>query len=344
MAQPLFLTLDRQEQRIALEAMIFASEDAVTPKQLFKLLVLEELVTAAIDDDEADGQLDPRTVTDTVSTEAQEINPNYFIELVNETNQHLELTGRPYRIVQVAGGFQFVTMSSYGELVQRLIKTKSRRRLSQAALESLAIIAYRQPITKPEIEAIRGVKTDEVVNALIEKTLVAVVGRAEGPGKPLLYGTTEEFLRSFKLNTLYDLPKLKEIDELLRTAPHLVQQQLEVLASTGDRKLRERIQPFINEELQGANEGGKMTSQPLSIERDEFDSAFDTNLHITEDFDLVSEGLVKKGGSVFPTETDLITSDEADIIDITDSEIQESEFESSSQSLKSIAGKLLNRE
>jgi segregation and condensation protein B len=108
-------------------------------------------------------------------------------------------------------------MRKYGEYVALLSKEKSRRRLSAAALETLAIIAYRQPVSKPEIEAIRGVNCDQVLLNLMEKNLVVITGRSEAIGRPLLYGTTEDFLRSFGLNNLSDLPKLREIEELMET-------------------------------------------------------------------------------------------------------------------------------
>jgi segregation and condensation protein B len=141
-------------------------------------------------------------------------------------NEQLTLGGRPYMIVRVAGGYHFVTRNAYGTFVQRLLRSKSRKRLSQAALETLAIIAYKQPVSKPDIEAIRGVNSNEVVNALLDRALIGIVGRAESIGKPLLYGTTQEFLRIFGLNALDELPKMREIDELLRSQPQAVAAEL----------------------------------------------------------------------------------------------------------------------
>jgi segregation and condensation protein B len=135
--------------------------------------------------------------------------------LIDDLNAEYEETSRAFRIVEVAGGFQFATVREFGEYVALLSKEKQRRRLSPAALETLAIIAFRQPISKPEIEAIRGVNSDQVLLSLLEKTLVAITGRSESVGRPLLYGTTEEFLRIFGLNSLNELPKLREIEELM---------------------------------------------------------------------------------------------------------------------------------
>lgn len=135
--------------------------------------------------------------------------------LIEDLNAEYEETSRAFRIVEVAGGFQYATIREFGEYVALLSKEKQRRRLSPAALETLAIIAFRQPISKPEIEAIRGVNSDQVLLSLLEKNLVAITGRSESVGRPLLYGTTDEFLRIFGLNSLNELPKLREIEELM---------------------------------------------------------------------------------------------------------------------------------
>lgn len=143
------------------------------------------------------------------------IDQAYLRTLIDELNDEYEASGRVFRIVEVAGGFQFATIREYGEFVAMLSKDKARRRLSPAALETLAMIAYRQPVSKPEVEAIRGVNCDQVLLSLMEKNLVAITGRSESVGRPLLYSTTEEFLRIFGLKGLGDLPKLREIEELM---------------------------------------------------------------------------------------------------------------------------------
>ncbi len=135
--------------------------------------------------------------------------------LIEELNLDYDETGRAFRIVEVAGGFQFATTRDFGEYVALLSKEKQRRRLSPAALETLAIIAYRQPVSKPEVEAIRGVNCDQVLLNLMEKNLISITGRSEGVGRPLLYGTTDEFLRVFGINNVGDLPKLRELEELM---------------------------------------------------------------------------------------------------------------------------------
>ena len=198
---PYFFTLDRAEQLKALEALIFASEEPLTNRMLHRVLVLEDPSQQAPGQQTLPLEGEKEQPTPEVVLPAFDVPKGFFDDLVEEINDELERTSRPYRIVKIAGGFQFATTPTHGQLVQRLLKAKNRKRLTQAALETIAIIAYRQPITKAEIDAIRGVNAGEVVNSLVEKQLVAMVGRAETLGKPLLYGTTEEFLRIFGLNS-----------------------------------------------------------------------------------------------------------------------------------------------
>lgn len=117
-------------------------------------------------------------------------------------------TGRALQVMQVAGGYQLATLPEYSIWVRRLYNTRMTVRLSNAALETLCIIAYKQPITRAEVEAIRGVEVIGPLETLMERKLIAAVGRKETVGRPLLYGTTSEFLRQFGLNALDDLPKL----------------------------------------------------------------------------------------------------------------------------------------
>ena len=142
-----------------------------------------------------------------------------IMSLIDELNKELEATGRVFRVIEVARegtkGFQFATKTEHGELLARLVKAKSKKRLSKAGLETLAIIAYRQPVSKPELEVIRGVSSHEIMNRLLEKNLITIVGRSESVGKPLLYGTTDEFLRLFGLYSIADLPKPRELEELM---------------------------------------------------------------------------------------------------------------------------------
>jgi len=160
------------------------------------------------------------------------LNARTIRALIDELNKEYEQRLNAFRIVEIAGGFQFATQKEYGLFVGRLRKDKTRRRLSQAGLEVLAIVAYRQPIPKPEIESIRGVNCDEVIQSLMEKDLITITGRAESVGRPLLFGTTEIFLKYFGLASLHDLPRPREIEEMLESNKTLPAQLIMEIPST----------------------------------------------------------------------------------------------------------------
>ncbi|HVY54753.1 MAG TPA: SMC-Scp complex subunit ScpB [Thermodesulfobacteriota bacterium] len=134
----------------------------------------------------------------------------YLKELIQEW----ESLGRGIVLEEVAGGYQFRTDTAYSEYITNFNKRIKKFRLSRAALEVLAIIAYKQPVTRVEVESIRGVDSSGVINALLERRILEIKGRKEVIGKPFLYGTTGEFLEVFGLKSLSDLPTLKEIDEI----------------------------------------------------------------------------------------------------------------------------------
>ncbi len=122
--------------------------------------------------------------------------------------------GRGIQLVKLAGGYRLVTKSDYAPWLKRLDKAKAAQKLSRSALESLAIIAYKQPLVRAEIEEIRGVETSGVLRTLLERKLVRIVGRKEVPGRPIMYGTTKFFLEHFGLQDLTQLPPLREFKEL----------------------------------------------------------------------------------------------------------------------------------
>lgn len=132
---------------------------------------------------------------------------------LKELQEEYETQRRGLRLVEVANGFQLRTPSEYAEYVKNLVPVKTAR-MSRANLETLAIVAYKQPITKAEIEDIRGVSVDGVVSTLLERRLIRIVARKDVPGKPFLYGTTKEFLEIFNLKDLSGLPTLKEMEEM----------------------------------------------------------------------------------------------------------------------------------
>jgi segregation and condensation protein B len=126
---------------------------------------------------------------------------------VASLNKQYAETGRAFRIEQVAGGYQILTLAQYGTALRALHQREIDAKLTKAALETLAIIAYKQPILRADVEAIRGVACGETIRSLMEKHLVRIAGRAEVPGRPILYGTTKRFLELFGLNNVKDLPE-----------------------------------------------------------------------------------------------------------------------------------------
>jgi segregation and condensation protein B len=164
------------------EALIFASPEPVTVKTLVKLLGSE-----------------PK---EDVVTALEEVRKDY------ERPGGLQL-------VEVAGGYQIVTRPELHEWVRRLFHERTTTKLSVASLETLAVVAYKQPITAPEIAEIRGVNTAGVLGTLVERKLIKIVGRKQVVGRPFLYGTSREFLTRFGLNDLSDLPKVEDMSELL---------------------------------------------------------------------------------------------------------------------------------
>jgi len=146
--------------------------------------------------------------------EGHRINIDKTVEHLNDEYKN---RNRSFYITKVSDGYQIVTHKKYETLIRRLIHKSMRSRLTYAALETLSVIAYKQPISKPEIERIRGVNCSAVLNTLIERELITVRGRADAPGRPLLYATTEEFLRYFGLNSPDDLPRSRELNELFQS-------------------------------------------------------------------------------------------------------------------------------
>ena len=126
---------------------------------------------------------------------------------VKELNEQYATGGRAFRVEQVAGGYQILTLPEFGEHVKKLHQREGDAKLTKAAIETLAIVAYKQPILRADVEAIRGVACGETIRSLMEKHLVKIAGRAEEPGRPILYGTTKRFLELFGLNSLRDLPQ-----------------------------------------------------------------------------------------------------------------------------------------
>ena len=145
-------------------------------------------------------------------------------EAVNRLNLFYKKYEKPYLINSLAGGFQLVTNPDYDIWIRRLLGKSNKLTLSTAALDTLAIVAYKQPIGRYDIEAIRGVDSSGVIKTLLTRNLIIIKGRGDGPGRPLLYSTTKSFLEYFGLNRLSDMPKLKEVSELIESDPSLGEQ------------------------------------------------------------------------------------------------------------------------
>ncbi len=132
-------------------------------------------------------------------------------QCVKTLNKKYRDGGFSFRIEKISGGYQMMTLPAFNPWISKLIKVRSDNKLTPAALETLAIVAYKQPIIRADVEAIRGVASGEVLRNLMYKGMVKIVGRAEILGRPMLYGTTKKFLDAFGLNTLKDLPKIEEL-------------------------------------------------------------------------------------------------------------------------------------
>ena len=162
-----------------IEAVLFASDEPLSPKRL-------------VDIAEAGSVKDV----------------NACVKALNKTYRQ---SGRSFRIEKISGGYQMMTLSVFNSWITKLIKVRSDNKLTPAGLEALAIVAYKQPIIRADVEAIRGVASGEILRNLMYKGMVKIVGRAEVIGRPMLYGTTKKFLDVFGLNTLKDLPKIEEL-------------------------------------------------------------------------------------------------------------------------------------
>ena len=141
-----------------------------------------------------------------------EVEPDELQELMEELIQDYQSQQRGIQLLQLDDSYILATNPEYAELISRMLKP-THRRLSSAALETLAIVAYRQPVTRGEIEQIRGVNSDRIISNLLERGLIGDLGQKPGPGRPTLYGTTHEFLRLFGISSLQELPPLMELPE-----------------------------------------------------------------------------------------------------------------------------------
>lgn len=170
--------MTKEEAKRIIEALLFASNRAITLNEMAEVL--------------------------------EGVNSVEIRDLLNELNSEYKGQNRSFSITEIAGGFQLVADPYYAPWIKKVLSKERTQRLSMPALETLAIIAYKQPITRSEIEAIRGVNIDGIIENLLEKKLIKTSGRREAPGRPFVYTVTDEFLSHFGLRSLEDLPKLKE--------------------------------------------------------------------------------------------------------------------------------------
>ncbi|NHZ84490.1 MAG: SMC-Scp complex subunit ScpB [Planctomycetia bacterium] len=178
--------MDRKEINQIVEALLFASPEPLTQSQINS--IFEQ---------------------DLVDSELIDLG-NIIADLKDQYNKN----DNAFTIVQVASGYQLVSRSEYEVFIRRLLKKSGRMALTNASLETLAIVAYRQPVNRFEIESIRGVDSSGVLRTLLSKNLIKIKGRDSGPGRPLLYNTTEKYLEYFGLTNLSEMPKLSELVDL----------------------------------------------------------------------------------------------------------------------------------
>lgn len=176
------------------------------------------------------------------AAEVFNISKEEALECFLELQQEYEQEGRGIVIRRVNQAFQFVTRAENADYVRSLCTPVKVKKLSQSALEVLAIVAYKQPVTKGEIEAIRGIKCDRVIEGLLRKELVMEKGRADTIGRPILYGTTDTFLRNFGFSSLKELPKIEDIDSLMSGA--LADDVEEESDELNENQMRIEIQEF----------------------------------------------------------------------------------------------------
>jgi segregation and condensation protein B len=229
--------MDQEKLDNAVLALLFASEDALSARRIA-------------------GVLDDGVSTDDVNASVNRLT-EFLIEKIPSI-----------RLERVAGGFQLATNSDFAEYIALLYSGRRKQRLSKAGMEALAIIAYKQPITRADIENVRGVGCGGVITTLLERSLIRIVGKAKVLGAPFLYGTTPEFLEYLGLNSLKDLPSMEQLEELLE---------------------KEESSGSDDEDMQGGSASAEDTS--ISPERDEFDLPSDAD---------TGEGEVRGAAAVEP--------------------------------------------
>jgi len=215
------------ELKFILEAILFSAQHPLTPKEM-----RDFLVNAAEQEGSPEAKPFKKTPLDDIEA------------ALHQLEQEHASAQRSYRLTSVAGAWQFVSQPEYAPWIRALVGQRNRPgRLSQPALETLAIVAYRQPLTRAEIEQIRGVNVDGVIQTLLDRGLVEQVGRAEAPGRPATYGTTTVFLEYFGLRNLEDLPAADELRRVVMQKPESLLTVDPGLATAPPEQLKEEAPP-----------------------------------------------------------------------------------------------------
>lgn len=188
--------MEDDELKSILESLLFVSAEPLVLDQLDRVLMFQD---------------------------QEPVDKERVLTILRRLQEEYREVGRGLQLVEVAGGYQLTTRPENAPWIKQLHAVRTASRLSRPALETLAIVTYRQPVTTPEIEAIRGVDCSGVLKTLLERRLIKIVGRKEAVGKPMLYGTTQEFLQCFGLRDLSELPPLKDLEEVSREFPDLAE-------------------------------------------------------------------------------------------------------------------------
>ncbi|MCW8965764.1 MAG: SMC-Scp complex subunit ScpB, partial [Candidatus Pacearchaeota archaeon] len=223
--------------------------------------------------------------------------------MVEKINVQLQKERHPFEVVEIGGGYQFRTITYYHPWVRQIFKEKAVKKLSIQALECLAIIAYKQPLSKAEIEAIRGVVSDGAMKTLLEKRLVTIAGRSDKPGRPLLYATTQSFLKYFGLNKIEDLPRIEEFESIAR------------------EKMEEMSLDELNEPESGGDgseTGGESGNEAQEAVENDTEAAGDTGTSV---FEVTVEE--SEAGETIPEDTDNEMTDTNEVTDKTQAMVRD---------------------
>lgn len=255
--------LPPEELRRVVEAILFAHDGPVTIEMMIEALTAEA--------------------------------PESIREAIAALGRQYDEAGHAFEIVRIAGGHQICTRERYANWVARFQRGNRKVRLSRAAVETLAIIAYRQPITRTAMEEIRGVDSGAVLHTLLERNLITVKGRSKGIGRPLLYATTSDFLEYFGLDRIEDLPRLDEIESLLKEREESPAELLG-LGLVGEGAAAEGAETAEAADLvEGVDTAGEVTGTGESAPADRFDEELDPDLDSELDPDADEDGWTGRG-------------------------------------------------